>query len=262
MRYPNPIHTNPFHILLGWRGVFFAVFAGFILTACGGVSAPVNVVVNSTNVVVDCEANPFDASCGDEFALHRTEKINECLIDGMAGTSECAQAVAAQSCLTDPFVAACDENAEFSVFLEAAKQEREAFCNIGSNANDSLCVGAVVTFCGGNPFNSLCKEAIYIERQGEIVADCITEGKAGESPCMAAVKFNPCIGNPFTPECVAQTDFRTTRETFCRKDDNAANALCAGALAHFCELDPFDAICDDNCLFAPAERTYRPMYKR
>ena len=246
MRDKNPIPTNPLHILLGWRGVFFAVFAGFILTACGGVSAPVSIVVNPTNSgVVDCEANPFDKTCGDEYAIHRTEKINECLIDDMAGTSECAQAVDAQSCLGDPFADGCDENAEFSVFLEAAKDERQAFCNIGSNADDSLCVGAVATFCGGNPFNSLCKADSYIKQRADVVADCITDGKAGESDCAAAVKFNPCIRNPYTPECVTQTDARTMREAFCRQGDNAANALCAGALAHFCELDPFDAICDE-----------------
>ena len=246
MRDKNPIPTNPLHILLGWRGVFFAVFAGFILTACGGVSAPVNIVVNPTNSgVVDCEANPFDKTCGDEYAIHRTEKINECLIDDMAGTSECAQAVDAQSCLGDPFADGCDENAEFSVFLEAAKDERQAFCNIGSNADDSLCVGAVATFCGGNPFNSLCKADSYIKQRADVVADCITDGKAGESDCAAAVAFNPCIRNPYTPECVTQTDARTMREAFCRQGDNAANALCAGALAHFCELDPFDAICDE-----------------
>ena len=111
----------------------------------------------------------------------RAEKINECLIEDMATEdTSCASAVNAQSCLTDPFAAGCDENEGFSVFLEVAKDEREAFCNMGDNANDTLCAGAVSTLCGDNPFNSLCKAASYIQQQGEIVADCITEGKAGE----------------------------------------------------------------------------------
>ena len=247
MRDKNPIHTNPLHILLGWRGVFFAVFAAFLLTACGGVSAPVSIVVNSSNSgVVDCEENPFDETCGDEYAAQRTQKINECLIEDMATEDiSCAPAANAQSCLKDPFADGCDEDAGFSAFLEVAKDQREAFCNIGDNAEDTLCAGAVATFCGGNPFNSLCKADSYVKERGEIVADCITEGKAADSPCAAAVEFNPCIRNPFTPECVEETDFRTTRETFCRKDDNATNALCAGALAHFCADDPFDAICDE-----------------
>ena len=105
-------------------------------------------------------------------------------------------------------------------------------------------MGAVATFCGDNPFYRLCTATSYIQQQEQIVADCITDGKAGESDCANAVKFNPCIHNPYTPECVTQTDARTMRETFCRKDDNATNALCAGAVVHFCELDPFDAICN------------------
>ena len=175
----------------------------------------------------------------------RAEKINECLIEDMATEdTSCASAVNAQSCLTDPFAAGCDEDTGFSVFLEVAKDEREAFCNMGDNANDTLCAGAVSTLCGDNPFNGLCKAASYIQQQGEIVADCITEGKAGEPACANAVEFNPCIHNPFTPECPTAIDARTMREAFCRKDDNATNALCTGALVHFCELDPFDAICD------------------
>ncbi|MCA8834568.1 MAG: hypothetical protein K8953_05720, partial [Proteobacteria bacterium] len=224
------------HILLGLRGVFLALFVAVVLTACGGGAAP---------VVDNCPIDPFGATCGDEYAAQRAEKINECLIEDMATEdTSCASAVNAQSCLADPFADGCDENQGFSVFLEAAKNERESFCNIDDNAKDTLCVGAVATFCGDNPFYRLCTATSYIQQQEQIVADCITDGKAGESDCANAVKFNPCIHNPYTPECVTQTDARTMRETFCRKDDNATNALCAGAVVHFCELDPFDAICN------------------
>ena len=235
--------TSP-HILLGLRGCLLALFAAFVLTACGGGGGAV-APVTTPPVVGNCPTDPFGATCGNEYAAQRAEKINECLIEDMATEdTSCASAVNAQSCLTDPFAAGCDEDTGFSVFLEVAKDEREAFCNMGDNANDTLCAGAVSTLCGDNPFNSLCKAASYIQQQGEIVADCITEGKAGEPACANAVEFNPCIHNPFTPECPTAIDARTMREAFCRKDDNATNALCTGALVHFCELDPFDAICD------------------
>ena len=235
--------TSP-HILLGLRGCLLALFAAFVLTACGGGGGAV-APVTTPPVVGNCPTDPFGATCGNEYAAQRAEKINECLIEDMATEdTSCASAVNAQSCLTDPFAAGCDEDTGFSVFLEVAKDEREAFCNMGDNASDKLCAGAVSTLCGDNPFNSLCKAASYIQQQGEIVADCITEGKAGEPACANAVEFNPCIHNPFTPECPTAIDARTMREAFCRKDDNATNALCTGALVHFCELDPFDAICD------------------
>ena len=237
-------NLTPPHILLGLRGCLLALFAAFVLTACGGGGGAV-APVTTPPVVGNCPTDPFGATCGSEYAAQRAEKINECLIEDMATEdTSCASAVNAQSCLTDPFAAGCDEDTGFSVFLEVAKDEREAFCNMGDNANDSLCAGAVSTLCGDNPFNSLCKAASYIQQQGEIVADCITEGKAGEPACANAVEFNPCIHNPFTPECPTAIDARTMREAFCRKDDNATNALCTGALVHFCELDPFDAICD------------------
>ena len=230
--------------MLGLRGVFLALFAAFVLTACGGGGGAAT-PVTTPPVVGNCPTDPFGATCGSEYAAQRAEKINECLIEDMATEdTSCASAVNAQSCLTDPFAAGCDEDEGFSVFLEVAKDEREAFCNMGDNASDTLCAGAVSTLCGDNPFNSLCKAASYIQQQGEIVADCITEGKAGEPACANAVEFNPCIHNPFTPECPTAIDARTMREAFCRKDDNATNALCTGALVHFCELDPFDAICD------------------
>ncbi len=233
------------HILLSLRGCLLALFCSlFVLTACGGGGGAATTTTGSA--ADNCPTDPFGATCGNEYAAARTQKINECLIDDMATEdASCASAVNAQSCLEDPFARGCDEDQGFSAFLEVAKDQREAFCNIGDNANDTLCAGAVSTVCGDNPFNGLCKATSYIRQQGEIVADCITEGKASESTCVNAVEFNPCIGNPFTPECVTQTDARTMREAFCRKDDNATNALCAGALAHFCELDPFDAICGD-----------------
>ena len=235
--------TSP-HILLGLRGCLLALFAAFVLTACGGGGGAAT-PVTTPPVVGNCPTDPFGATCGNEYAAQRAEKINECLIEDMATEdTSCASAVNAQSCLTDPFAAGCDEDTGFSVFLEVAKDEREAFCNMGDNASDTLCAGAVSTLCGDNPFNGLCKAASYIQQQGEIVADCITEGKAGEPACANAVEFNPCIHNPFTPECPTAIDARTMREAFCRKDDNATNALCTGALVHFCELDPFDAICD------------------
>ena len=107
------------HILLDLRGVFLALFVAVVLTACGGGAAP---------VVDNCPIDPFGATCGDEYAAQRAEKINECLIEDMATEdTSCASAVNAQSCLADPFADGCDENQGFSVFLEAAKMNANPF---------------------------------------------------------------------------------------------------------------------------------------
>ena len=127
---------------------------------------------------------------------------------------------------------------------------RETYCRDG-NEGDPLCAGAVVHFCDSlvrpeaDPFDELCDEVAYGFQRTTRTTACITGDKADDSTCANAVKFNPCIGNPFTAECSTQTDARTMREAHCRAG-NEADSLCAGAVSHFCAIDPFDGICNDN----------------
>ncbi|MCA8834564.1 MAG: hypothetical protein K8953_05700, partial [Proteobacteria bacterium] len=43
-----------------------------------------------------------------------------------------------------------------------------------------------------------------------------------------------------------ETVARGKRKEFCDEDDNKTNTLCAGAVLHFCAIDPYDALCDEN----------------
>ncbi|MCA8835989.1 MAG: hypothetical protein K8953_12990, partial [Proteobacteria bacterium] len=111
-------------------------------------------------------------------------------------------------CTIDPFDSLCNIT-NFTRYTEA-RRVFEGFCraDVAGRANDAGCANAVTHFCTADPFDSLCNM------------------------------------NNFT----TFTDDRGTRDTLCRDNGNALglanDTQCTGMLAHFCTIDPFDAVCD------------------
>ncbi len=106
-----------------------------LLTACWGLKRPSPVTGAPSET---CATNPFQSSCDEEYAIARVLKISECIAGGAAATLTCRGAVAANSCIRDPFVVSCATNDSFSPYITRARNERVVYC-AADNANATLC---------------------------------------------------------------------------------------------------------------------------
>ncbi len=115
--------------------IMMAVLA--LLPACWGLKRPSPVTVTIAEI---CAGNPFNASCNADYEVARIVKITECIAGGAAATLTCAEAVAANSCIRDPFVESCATNSSFTAYLTRARNERATYC-AADNPNATLCAG-------------------------------------------------------------------------------------------------------------------------
>ncbi len=111
--------------------------------------------------------------CYSHFAITRTNRRDFCIDEANAGNplcdnftflfcstgnnarlAFCAEAVANDSCLSDPFQSSCSKGN----FYYEARIKRASWCGQGTNATDALCA---VNACVRNPFGQGCSAAHY-----------------------------------------------------------------------------------------------------
>ena len=114
--------------------IMMAVLA--LLPACWGLKRPSPV----TSTIELCTTNPFQESCDETYEIERIVKINECIAGGAAATATCADAVAANSCIRDPFAVACEANPTFAAYIARARNARVTYCQLPT-ADSTLCAG-------------------------------------------------------------------------------------------------------------------------
>ena len=114
--------------------IMMAVLA--LLPACWGLKRPSPV----TSTIEPCTTNPFQGSCDETYEIERIVKINECIAGGAAATATCADAVAANSCISDPFAVACEANPTFAAYIARARNARVTYCQLPT-ADSTLCAG-------------------------------------------------------------------------------------------------------------------------
>ena len=113
-----------------------------------------------------CLRFPYE-DCYSHFDITRAERYDFCIIEANAGNplctdfafkfctdrnnvrlAFCAEAVANDSCLSNPFQSGCGNN------YYTARLNRVAWCTQGTNATDALCA---VNACARNPFGQGCR---------------------------------------------------------------------------------------------------------
>ena len=205
------------------------LLAGFILSACvGSVNVPSGVAEKKT------ESEPIVLDPA-------TILINRCIMDDNASDASCASAVKENSCITDPFGAACDLT--FTDFYETARVNRISFCR--TKNDDNLCTGAIENVCDKNPFDGLCANGFYTPRN-QIITECRTD-KTG-SLCPQAIK-RACSDNPFDMLCDESFEIaRNNTITACRSNvgSNFISFVCSNAIEIVCSDNPFDTLCNRN----------------
>ncbi len=128
--------------------IMMAVLA--LLPACWGLKRPSPV----TSTIEPCTTNPFQSSCGEDYEIERIVKITECITGDAAATPTCAGAVAANTCLRDPFVEACATDNSFAAYVDRARNARATYCAV-DNANATLCA----SFAGSVQFDMACLDS-------------------------------------------------------------------------------------------------------
>ena len=194
------------------------LLAGFILSACvGAVNVPSSVAEKKTEsepIVLDPE----------------TVLINRCIMDDNASDASCAPAVMENSCITDPFGAACDLT--FTDFYETARVNRINFCRKDSTNN--LCAGAIENVCDKTPFDAdLCfNDNTYYQTHESM---CKTDPTAPR--CEKTVN-RVCSYDPLNAGlCFGDDTYNTARERVCRYRNDGR---CATTVSRVCGTDPFN----------------------
>ncbi len=210
-------------------------------------------------------ADPFDGLCDPAtYEMQRNTRLSECETAPL-NEPRCVKArdqMVQITCEDDPYVAGCE--AEIN-----ARMVRENQCRMDNNRDDAaLCQGAVTHFCTIDPFDSLCNATNftrYTEARRVFEGFCRADvaGRANDAGCANVVKHF-CTADPFDSLCninnfATFTADRNTRDLLCRAGNNALglanDTQCTGMLAHFCTIDPFDAVCNPTTY--DAERTMR-----
>ena len=264
-----------------------SVFSLFLITACGGVSATLNITDGRTTL---CNANPYAIACRDDetYDAKRKEVFDGCIADG---TTDLCATVIPLVCDDNPFSALCAEIQEYLT-------ERG---NITTACEARTCTPTqFVHFCTDNPYHERCfEEAAYATIRAVILATCGTVADDGTSTehrlCPAAEAV--CDDNPFDTLCLVGDTYTTARaqtistcidptgdltsascanaiKATCVGDGITDNSvLCDGAVSDevvaTCDSDIFNPICDDspvyigqrqaNCELRPNEPRCAPV---
>ena len=206
-----------------------------------------------------CGSNPFNASCFTE-PTYLTARAENCITGGNAGETKCDTIFtesASNDCLTNPFTDACASNADFMIYAETARTNRESFCASDSTGS-SLCTA--LTTCQGNAFDPTCGDYFAPAR----ITDCITVANTEATKCDTIFSdsgmntaITACFANPFSETCAASESAFTTyaktardnRVTFCETMGNESKTPCMGATMAICGFNPFSTLCIMNTAY-------------
>ncbi len=210
-----------------------------VLSACGGggAAATINITQNPPPPTVTCETNPFLDSCTlVEHVAERDRIIRMCIIGNAANTTPCANAVAKNPCITNPYAANCA--IDFATYVEIAQMQRQTFCRTGDNAGDAFCRPAVTFICDGNIFDGICNSNTTSQE-----SFCRRGTNADDNRNCDLIVRNICDKKPLfdalcTPDVTAQREY-------CRMGNNIADdpTNCGPVVVGICADDPFDGLC-------------------
>ncbi len=228
-----------------------------ILTACGGAaSSPTAAGQLRELVSPECQANPFEQSCIEEFAELRSTIIGSCrdnpTADGCADASEFVCTITEDNPNGNPFDPLCNtEDRE----VVAARAEVVSKCMDGeSDATSTICTVAVVAVCDDNAFEEICDtEQDYVARRKDVINEC--ESADG---CDSEKMTQVCTDNPYNTLCFEDNTFNHARAVILATCGTANESeFCPEAIKPLCVADPFDSRCDDrqDYITARGERT-------
>ena len=209
------------------------LLAGFILSACvGAVTIPSSVAEKKTG----SEPIVLDPA---------TILINRCIMDDNANDASCAPAVTENSCITDPFGAACDLT--FTDFYETARANRISFCRKDSTNN--LCVSAVKSVCDESPLDAdLCfNDNTYYQSQESM---CETDPT---SPLCETTVSRVCGRDSLNVLCAGNETYYTAQKTAC--ETYSTDTRCAQTIARVCSVDSLESLCVGEVAHFTAQKT-------
>ncbi|MCA8833483.1 MAG: hypothetical protein K8953_00230, partial [Proteobacteria bacterium] len=167
-----------------------------LITACGGVSATLNITDARTEL---CKANPYATVCrtDPDYAAARKEVFDSCIADS---TTDLCATVIPIVCDDNPFSALCVGDQKYIT-------ERD---NITTACEARTCTAPqLVHFCTDNPYHARCiGEAVYAPNRAVILATCSTNPdgtNTGHRHCDAAVAV--CENNPFDTLCLVGDNY-------------------------------------------------------
>ncbi len=224
--------------------------SGVILTACVGA---VNIGTGAGTSSTTCQSNPFDLTCGDDFADARDKIITECIYEGSENRAICASAVKAHPCIENPFDDTCETT--FVNYYQTARATSVNFCIFGDNASSPRCANAIIAYpCIIEPFADGCEKNIDITNNDQAIYNrfsfCLKADNANNDLCEEANKAaNNCIVNPFF-DCSLARIFRRhilparkNRADFCSDSTNLNHNLCSKDIID-CIANPFGEVCN------------------
>ncbi len=229
-----------------------------------------------------CDDDVFHTLC-DTHAIYEPTRINHCITNDNAGNTNCKRAFTKDSCVLNPFGAGCDAQ-------ELARTMRESFCRESGNSANPVCVGAVLSLCGDNPFDRLCGESYNTERETACAGDlksrrctatigrvCNTDSldalcngnRSYYSEQRRACKNKPnsekcapiivglikqvCDSDAFDDLCVSNENYNSAREIVCRNDKT--DRRCNPTIERVCGVNVLDGLCDGNETYFTAQKT-------
>ncbi len=229
-----------------------------------------------------CDDDVFHTLC-DTHAIYEPTRINHCITNDNAGNTNCKRAFTKDSCVLNPFGAGCDTQ-------ELARTMRESFCRESGNSANPVCVGAVLSLCGDNPFDRLCGESYNTERETACAGDlksrrctatigrvCNTDSldalcngnRSYYSEQRRACKNKPnsekcapiivglimqiCDSDAFDDLCVSNEKYNSAREIVCRNDKT--DRRCNPTIERVCGVNVLDGLCDGNETYFTAQKT-------
>ncbi len=170
-----------------------------------------------------CATNPLDSLCS--ASIYAGARINACRNDQ---SNPSCRTIIANLCHRDnnPFDSLCGSN---------YNEIRESVC--ASNPNSSRCSDTLTRVCGGNPFDSLCRNTqSYLDARVSICRGNPADGRCGWT--IGSI----CRDDPFDSLCGG--GYTNARETACRNGSN--NTQCGNIVAGVCGNNPFDALCGNG----------------
>ncbi len=214
--------------------------AGFILSACvGAVNIPSEV---AEKVIKTTEPEPIVLDPA-------TILINRCIMDDNANDASCATAVKENSCITDPFGAACDLT--FADYYKTAQANRISFCR--DNYDFDFCQSAgddIKNICLADPFDKLC-----------FIVSASSYNNARETTCAEEIDSvrcettisRVCFSDSLNVLCAGNENYYPAQKTACTNDNT--DPRCESTIARVCDVDSLDAVCNGLTAYFPMQKT-------
>nr|MCA8836198.1 hypothetical protein [Pseudomonadota bacterium] len=209
-----------------------AVLSLTLITACGGVSATLNINDGRTTL---CNANPYALVCRDDenYDAKRKEVFDGCIADS---TTDLCAIVIPLVCDDNPFSALCAGDQKYITARDnitaACVAEQVENCNATQLGH----------FCTDNPYQERCiANPAYATNRAVILATCGTNTDDGRNLehrlCPEAEMV--CDDNPFDTLCLVGDNYTTARTSTISTciDDNGpglASQFCANAIEATC----------------------------